>query len=1249
MATLVNAQAPEKINYQAVARDLSGNPIVNTTVNLTFEILEGTANGNLVFAENQTKQTNEYGLFTAEIGGVNTTDFPNILWGSNAYYLRITINGDIINAGQLLSVPYALYSRESANGPQGATGATGAAGINGINGVDGVDGIDGAPGINGTNGIDGVDGAPGVNGTDGNDGVDGINGAAGINGTNGNDGIGVDSIQHNADGTLTIFYSNATSFITGDLTGAPGVNGASFFAGNGITISADTINAIDASITNEIQALSINGDTVFLSNGGGSIVLPVSPGADGWGIDVVNTSGGNLSGDGTIGNPLILTVGDPSVTNEIQTLAFNSSDSNIIEITNGNGIPLSSNTPSLNQVLTWNGANWVAQNPGSGADNWGSQLVNVDNITITGDGDGTPLSAVGQDLSNNGNSIDISGGSSSATISAVPPSTGEYLYWNGINWVSQPIAPGFDGQYSSLTGAPTNHLTTVNTDGFSLSGDGTLASPLSAVSQDLWITGNSLFISLGGTSTSISTNAPTLNQVLTWNGGSWVAQNAGAGADNWGSQLVNVDGVTIMGDGDGTPLTGFDGQYSSLTGVPTNVSYFANDAGYITTVVTDGFSVFGDGSAGDPLNIVGQDLSNNGNNIDISGGGSSAVISAINPTVGGQILTWSGTQWEAQAPVSGFDGQYSSLTGAPTNLSSFTNDAGYLTAFTEVDGSTTNETITSATLGGTTLTINEAGTPHSVDLSGLISNDGDWTISSNDMFSAVSGNVGIGISPVHKLDVSGGINTNTAYHIDGVTFLDNKSTSTLVGATGNTGLTGIYNTFVGDGAGQNTTSALRNTFVGRYAGRNNATGYDNTLIGAQTVNLASTAGNNTALGSYAGTATTAGDNTFIGAYSGGTNTSGTGNTFIGHDADATASNLTNTTAIGSGARVGVSNAMVLGANNTNVGIGTSNPNFKLHVVGGLIVVDDGSNPYSLPLADGNPGEFLQTNGVGTTSWQPVPTAKWGGTGVTTLATASDNVGIGTTNPTRKLQVNDNSTNPAVFVQQTGTGSALTVYSNTSTSTQTVFSASSLGGGVTGFNIKGDGSVGIGTTNPSLQLEIEKTEMEAPTTGSVGEGFIRLSGSGTPMVFDMGIADDSYSGAWLQVHRGSDMSIHNNLLLNPNGGNVGIGINNPTSQLHIKGGHLRHEGTQPVGTGNGTVAGSTDMRGAVNVNFAPTGSITVTFSEAFTLVPTVIITPVCNGDPSVNARFWINNVTTTGFTVNWSNTNSTPSINYMVIE
>ncbi|MBK8505888.1 MAG: DUF1566 domain-containing protein [Saprospiraceae bacterium] len=50
---------------------------------------------------------------------------------------------------------------------------------------------------------------------------------------------------------------------------------------------------------------------------------------------------------------------------------------------------------------------------------------------------------------------------------------------------------------------------------------------------------------------------------------------------------------------------------------------------------------------------------------------------------------------------SGFNGQYSSLSGAPTNVSQFTNDIGYLTS--EMDGSTSNEI---QTISRTGLTVN---------------------------------------------------------------------------------------------------------------------------------------------------------------------------------------------------------------------------------------------------------------------------------------------------------------------------------------------------------------------------------------------------------------------------------------------------------------------------------------------------------------------------------------------------------------
>ena len=90
------------------------------------------------------------------------------------------------------------------------------------------------------------------------------------------------------------------------------------------------------------------------------------------------------------------------------------------------------------------------------------------------------------------------------------------------------------------------------------------------------------------------------------------------------------------------------------------------------------------------------------------------------------------------------------------------------------------------------------------------------------------------------------------------------------------------------------------------------------------------------------------------------NTSGAGNTFIGRSADfnianatgdnntllgfvtRVASGVSNATAIGAGAQVTQSDSLVLGrvgASAPNVGIGTTAPRTKLHLVGGELYVD----------------------------------------------------------------------------------------------------------------------------------------------------------------------------------------------------------------------------------------------------------------------------------------------------------------------
>lgn len=58
--------------------------------------------------------------------------------------------------------------------------------------------------------------------------------------------------------------------------------------------------------------------------------------------------------------------------------------------------------------------------------------------------------------------------------------------------------------------------------------------------------------------------------------------------------------------------------------------------------------------------------------------------------------------------------------------------------------------------------------------------------------------------------------------------------------------------------------------------------------------------------------------------------------------------------------------------NGNVGIGTNAPSEKLTVRSGTIKIDDGTNPYVFPTADGTNGQVLTTNGSGALSFTTVP-------------------------------------------------------------------------------------------------------------------------------------------------------------------------------------------------------------------------------------------------------------------------------------
>jgi len=111
--SLIHAQAPQKFNYQAVARN--GDVVLeNTDILIRFQLLQGNPEGDVVWEETHNTSTNHLGFINLEVGSV-----AEILvdWNAGPYYLKVQLdlqdgNGfrDFGNA-ELLSVPYALNAK----------------------------------------------------------------------------------------------------------------------------------------------------------------------------------------------------------------------------------------------------------------------------------------------------------------------------------------------------------------------------------------------------------------------------------------------------------------------------------------------------------------------------------------------------------------------------------------------------------------------------------------------------------------------------------------------------------------------------------------------------------------------------------------------------------------------------------------------------------------------------------------------------------------------------------------------------------------------------------------------------------------------------------------------------------------------------------------------------------------------------------------------------------------------------------
>ncbi len=201
--SIVFAQAPQKMSYQAVIRDAGNALVTNRSIGMRISILQGVS---AVYVETQSATTNANGLVTFEIGGgtVVSGNFSTINWASGTYSIKTETdplggtNYSITGTSKLLSVPFALFS---ANGPQGVqgpagpqgltgpAGLTGATGPIGPSGVAGPAGPAGAKGTTGSTGLTGPMGPIGPAGVTGPAGLTGVAGPAGAKGTTGTTGL----------------------------------------------------------------------------------------------------------------------------------------------------------------------------------------------------------------------------------------------------------------------------------------------------------------------------------------------------------------------------------------------------------------------------------------------------------------------------------------------------------------------------------------------------------------------------------------------------------------------------------------------------------------------------------------------------------------------------------------------------------------------------------------------------------------------------------------------------------------------------------------------------------------------------------------------------------------------------------------------------------------------------------------------------------------------------------------------------
>lgn len=259
------AQVPEAFNYQGVLRNAEGELIKEQNVSIRIAILEGSLTGSEVYSEIHDVTTNKFGVFTLQVGDgqIEWGSFSTVNWSSGQVFMKTEVDETggtsftELGTVPFLSVPYAMFANDVANKDDADADPS--------NEIQNISLSGTALSISSGNSIDLSIIQDGVEDLD----ADPTNEIQDLSLNN-----NILTITNKESATAINLASYQGENTDEQILSLSGTD-LSISGGNTIDVSSlqDGVDDADNNPTNELQNLSLNGDTLAIGNGN-QIVLP---------------------------------------------------------------------------------------------------------------------------------------------------------------------------------------------------------------------------------------------------------------------------------------------------------------------------------------------------------------------------------------------------------------------------------------------------------------------------------------------------------------------------------------------------------------------------------------------------------------------------------------------------------------------------------------------------------------------------------------------------------------------------------------------------------------------------------------------------------------------------------------------------------------------------------------------------------------------------------------------------------------